>query len=169
MTTIRTATPADAATILAFIVDLAIYEREPDAVETTEGGLRTQLAADHPPFECIIASDDVDGTGPRDVGMALFFPTYSTWTGVAGIRLEDLWVDPDARGRGIGLALLGELARLTRARGGARLEWDVLDWNTPSIEFYESVGAVAKHDWVTYRLADDALDAMADRAIASRY
>ena len=165
MATIRTATPDDAATILRFIVDLAIYEREPDAVETTEAGLRAQLAAARPPFECIIASDDVDGAEPRDVGMALFFATYSTWTGLPGIRLEDLWVDPDARGRGIGLALLGELARLTRSRGGARLEWDVLDWNTPSIDFYESVGAVAKDDWLTYRLADEALDAMAVRAI----
>ncbi|HKJ56425.1 MAG TPA: GNAT family N-acetyltransferase [Nitriliruptoraceae bacterium] len=164
MTTIRTATPTDAATILAFIVDLAVYEREPDAVEATEEQLAAQLASDRPPFECLIASHDVDGSGDRDVGMALFFPTYSTWTGVPGIRLEDLWVDPAARGRGIGLALLRELATLTLARGGARLEWDVLDWNTPSIDFYEAVGAVAKDDWLTYRLADDALVAMAEAA-----
>lgn len=162
MTTIRMATPDDAATILAFIVALAVYEREPDAVEATAAGLRAQLASERPPFECLIASADIDDSGPRDVGMALFFPTYSTWTGVAGMRLEDLWVNPEARGCGIGLGLLRELAHLTRERGGARLEWDVLDWNQPSIDFYESVGAVAKTDWLVYRLADHALDKMAD-------
>lgn len=164
MTTIRTATPDDAATILGFIVDLAVYERAPDAVEATEDVLRAQLASDHPPFECLIASHDVDGSGARDVGMALFFPTYSTWTGLPGIRLEDLWVDPAARGRGVGLGLLRALAGLTLERGGARLEWDVLDWNEPSIRFYEAVGAVAKDDWITYRLSDDALAAMAAMA-----
>jgi GNAT superfamily N-acetyltransferase len=165
MTTIRTATPEDAATILGFIVDLAVYERAPDAVEATEEGLRAQLASAHPPFECLIASHDVAGAGPRDVGMALFFPTYSTWTGLPGIRLEDLWVDPAARGLGIGTGLLAALARLTLDRGGARLEWDVLDWNAPSIAFYDAVGAVAKDDWITYRLADEALAEMAARTV----
>ena len=167
MATIRTATPDDAATILGFIVDLAIYEREPDAVQTTEEGLRAQLASTRPPFECLIAGHDVDGSGPRDVGMALFFPTYSTWTGLPGIRLEDLWVDPAARGSGVGTALLAALARLTLDRGGARLEWDVLDWNAPSIAFYESLGAMAKDEWITYRLADDALATMAAQADAT--
>lgn len=166
-TRVRPATPDDAATVLGFIRDLATYEREPDAVEATVASLHDQLAADHPPFECLLASQPHPDTGAdRDVGMALFFPTFSTWTGVAGIHLEDLYVDPRARGSGAGLALLRALARLVRDRGGARLEWAVLDWNQPAIDFYDRLGARPQHDWITYRLAGDDLDALADPGTA---
>lgn len=158
---IREAAPADAATIHRLIVELAVYEREPDAVEATPETLAAQLAAERPPFECVLASVELDGTR-RDVGMALFFPTFSTWTGRPGIHLEDLFVERRARGRGVGLALLRHLAALTIARGGRRLEWAVLDWNRPSIDFYESLDAVAMDEWVTYRLTGDPLAAVAD-------
>lgn len=160
---IRTATVDDAATVHGFIVDLAIYEREPDAVEATVETLAGQLAMDHPPFECILASMEVDGVD-TDVGMALFFPIYSTWTGRVGIHLEDLYVARTARGHGAGLALLQHVAALTLQRGGRRLAWAVLDWNTPSIEFYDDLGATPQSDWITYRLAGDALAAVVDRA-----
>ncbi len=163
MTAIRHATPADAATVLGFIRDLAVFEREPDAVEATVDTLTDQLASDNPPFECLLASHAVDGT-TRDVGMALFFPTYSTWTGRPGIHLEDLWVDPGARGSGVGLALVRALARLVTERGGARLEWAVLDWNQTAIDFYHRLGARPQDTWITYRLADADLAAVADRA-----
>ncbi len=165
MTTIRTAGPDDAATILRFIHALAVYEREPDAVEATESGLRDQLAADHPPFGCLLASHTVDGAA-RDVGMALWFPTYSTWTGTPGIHLEDLYVEPAARGNGAGIALLRALADEVVRRGWGRLEWAVLDWNQPAIDFYERVGAAPMADWTTWRLAGDDLDALASRTAA---
>lgn len=158
---LRRATADDAATIHRFIVDLAVYEREPDAVEATPASIAAQLAADRPPFECLLASVDVNGQR-TDVGMALFFATYSTWTGRPGIHLEDLYVQPGARGRGVGRALLARLARLTLERGGRRLEWAVLDWNTPGIDFYDALDATPMDDWITYRLSGDALARLAD-------
>ncbi len=164
-TRVRPATPDDAATILRFIRDLATYEREPDAVEATVASLRDQLSSEHPPFECLVASQADGPDGPvLDVAMALFFPTFSTWTGRPGIHLEDLWVDPAARGTGAGLALVQALARLVRERGGARLDWAVLDWNQPAIDFYDRLGARAQDDWIPYRLAGSDLDAIADIA-----
>lgn len=156
--TIRFATIDDAATIHGFITDLAIYEREPDAVEATVSSLRAQLGAEQPPFECLLG--EVDGLA---VGFALFFQSYSTWKGVPGLYLEDLFVSPEQRGHGYGAALLGELAALAVERGCARLDWQVLDWNTPSIEFYEAIGAEIKRDWIPCRLTGAALDAMAAR------
>jgi len=155
--TIRRAKPDDAETIHRFIVELAIYEKEPDAVEVTSADLRAQLERETPPFECLIA--ELPGRGP--VGFALFFANYSTWRGKPGIYLEDLYVSEDARGHGAGKALLLALARLTRARGGARLEWSVLDWNRPSIEFYRSLGAFEMSGWHVYRLSNEALEAAA--------
>ncbi|MEM6928315.1 MAG: GNAT family N-acetyltransferase [Myxococcota bacterium] len=155
--TLRPATPDDAETILAFIQALAEYEREPDAVEVDAETLRSQLAESHPPFFCTMA--ELDGT---PVGFALWFETYSTWRGRRGIYLEDLFVLPEHRGLGIGRALLASLAAETRARGGARLEWAVLDWNTPAIDFYEARGAVALSEWTTFRLSNEALDRLAD-------
>lgn len=165
-TRVRPATPDDAATILRFIRDLATFEREPDAVEATVDSLREQLSSEHPPFECLLANQADDGPdGPgRDVGMALFFPTFSTWTGRPGIHLEDLWVDPAARGTGAGLALVRALARLVRDRGGARLEWAVLDWNHSAMDFYDGLGARAQDEWIPYRLAESDLAAIADLA-----
>jgi len=156
---IRRATPEDATTIHDFIVQLAIYEREPDAVEATPESLRAQLAFDQPPFRALIAS--VSGL---DVGFALWFPTFSTWTGQVGIHLEDLFVQEDQRGSGAGRALLAELARLTVEGGGRRLEWQVLDWNQPSIDFYESIGAEIKRDWLPCRVSGATLDRLAGHA-----
>lgn len=155
---IRPATPDDASTIHGLIVELAVYEREPDAVEATPTSIRAQLESDSPPFECIIGQVD-----DQPVGMALYFQSYSTWRGVPGIYLEDLYVQPDHRGNGYGGALLAELAALAVERGFARVDWQVLDWNKPSIDFYESIGAEIKRDWLPCRLTDDALVAVAQR------
>lgn len=144
---IRRAAPGDADTILGFVHALAEYEREPDAVEATAAVLAAQLAAEVPPFECLIASVDDD-----DVGMAIFFATYSTWRARVGIHLEDLWVEPRARRRGVARALMDELGRIVIARGGARLEWRVLTWNEPAIRFYRSLGAEPLDAWATWRL-----------------
>ncbi|MEM8886186.1 MAG: GNAT family N-acetyltransferase [Planctomycetota bacterium] len=149
---LRTAEPEDAATIHRFIQGLAEYEKEPDAVEVTPAQLAEQLAQAKPPFECLLA--ERNGTA---VGFALFFESYSTWRGRVGLYLEDLYVPPEHRGQGIGKALLRRLAQLTVERGGARLEWAVLDWNEPAIRFYESLGARPMDEWTTWRLTDDAL------------
>lgn len=154
---VRTAGPDDAETIYDFIVQLAVYEREPHAVETSAAELRAQLASAEPPFECILAE-----MGGASVGFALFFPSYSTWRGKPGIYLEDLFVPEALRGRGIGTTLLAHLARLTLARGGARLEWSVLDWNQPSIEFYEKLGAEIRREWLPCRLSGRQLELLAD-------
>ncbi|MFN3201108.1 MAG: GNAT family N-acetyltransferase [Bradymonadia bacterium] len=150
---IRFATPDDAQTIHRFVCELAVYEKEPDAVEVTPEILREQLNSDRPPFECLIAED-----GDEPVGMALFFHNYSTWRGKRGLYLEDLYVTPSARGRGFGLALLKALARIARERDCARMEWSVLDWNTPAIEFYEALGAKPMSEWTTFRLTGEALE-----------
>jgi GNAT superfamily N-acetyltransferase len=149
---IRNACPGDAATVLGFIRELAAYEREPDAVEASEETLRAQLASDRPPFECLIAE-----RGGKPLGFALFFPSYSTWRGRPGLYLEDLFVRPAARGQGVGRALLARVARLALERGCARLEWAVLDWNRPAIDFYRRLGAVAMDEWTVFRLSGDAL------------
>ena len=153
---VRFATAADAETIHAFICDLAVYEKEPDAVHTTTDALRAQLSSERPPFEALIAEMEA-----QLVGFALFFSNYSTWEGKAGIHLEDLFVPEVHRGRGIGTKLLAELSRITIERGGARLDWQVLDWNEPSIRYYESVGADVLRTWLPCRLDGDALSAMA--------
>ena len=145
---IRTATTDDAATILRFIRELAVYEREPDAVEVTLETLREQLASPRPPFECVIAE-----LAAEPVGFALFFANYSTWRGRAGLYLEDLYVTPEARGAGVGKALLRHLAALAVARGCVRMEWSVLDWNAPAIGFYDSIGAAPMSQWTVYRLS----------------
>lgn len=156
MLEVRFAVPDDAETIHRFIVELATYEREPQAVVCTPLHLRDQLAAERPPFECLIAEEDGQ---PR--GFALFFSSYSTWRGRSGIYLEDLFVPPEHRGRGIGKRLLVELAKLCGQRGCARLEWSVLDWNQPAIDFYRSLGAVPLAQWTMFRLTDEPLVALA--------
>ena len=152
MRRIRPATPEDGALIHQLILDLAIYEREPDAVEGSPAIYSAQLAAGQPPFECLILED-------RDepAGFALFFPTYSTWRAKPGIHLEDLFVKPEFRGRGHGKALLEALARLCQERGCARLEWAVLDWNKPALDFYDALGAGPMSEWITYRITDEPL------------
>ena len=154
--TTRFATPADAETIHRFIVGLAEYEREPDAVEVTPAILRAQMTSPRPPFECVLA--EVDGAA---VGFALFFQSYSTWRGRPGLYLEDLFVEPAHRGHGVGVALLRRVAALAVERGCARLEWAVLDWNTPAIGFYRNLGAVPLDEWTVHRLSDAALAAVA--------
>lgn len=149
---IRPATPDDASVLLDLIRDLAVYEREPDAVETTVDDLRTQLSAPRPPFSCLLA--EVDG---ESAGFALFFQNYSTWRGRPGVYLEDLFVRPSHRGRGVGRLLLSAVAREAVARGCVRLEWSVLDWNAPALGFYARIGAHPLREWVLWRLGDHAL------------
>jgi len=148
---IRPATAADAEQIHRFIVALAIYEREPDAVQVSVAQLREQLAADKPPFECRLATWE-----GHPAGFCLFFSTYSTWRGPT-LYLEDLFVDKSFRGKGIGRSLLLDLARTAVQRKCSRLDWLVLDWNQPAIQFYESIGAKKLNDFRVFRLADNAL------------
>ncbi|GGL38378.1 GNAT family N-acetyltransferase [Phycicoccus endophyticus] len=155
---VRPAVPEDVPHILRLVRDLAEYEREPDAVEATEEHVRTALFPEQGTPTTFAHVAEVDG---EVVGMAVWFLTYSTWTGRNGIWLEDLYVDPVRRESGLGRALLAALARVCRERGYRRLEWWVLDWNTPSIGFYESLGAVAQGEWTTYRLDGAALTALA--------
>ena len=152
MSVIRTAVPADVPEILTMIHDLAIYEREPDAVKTTPEMLHESLFGENPRVYAHIAEDS-DGVR----GFALWFLNYSTWEGVHGIYLEDLYVRPEARGAGYGKALLRTLAGIAVERGYARVEWSVLNWNQPSINFYRSLGAAAQDEWSTFRLTGDAL------------
>ena len=154
--TIRDARPADVATILQLIHDLAIYEKEPDAVKNTPEQLHQALFGPMPSvFAHVAESDGVIQ------GFALWFLNYSTWEGVNGIYLEDLYVRPEARGEGHGKALLQNLARIAAERGYARVEWSVLNWNEPSINFYDSLGALPQDEWTTYRLTGPALTAVA--------
>jgi len=153
---IRPARPTDAATILRFIRDLAAFEREPDAVEATEATLGEALFGDRPAAEAVIAEQD-----GRPLGFALFFHNFSTWTGRRGLYLEDLYVTPDARGRGIGGALLRHLAGIAVARGCARFEWSVLDWNAEAIAVYRRIGAVGMEDWTVQRLSGEPLRRLA--------
>lgn len=156
---IRTAGPDDAETIHDFIVALAVYEKEPvEIVQATPDTLRGQLQSDRPPFECLIG--EVEGV---PVGFALYFQSFSTWSGLPGLYLEDLFVSPDQRGNGYGAALLSRLAAVAVERGCARLDWQVLDWNQPSIDFYEAIGSGIRRDWLPCRLDGDALTAMASR------
>ena len=150
---IRQATEADVPLILKFIRDLAIYEKLEHKVVATEQGLRQTLFGNPRFAEVVFAS--VDGV---EAGFALFFHNYSTFLGAPGIYLEDLFVKPEFRGRGIGKALLAHLAKLAKDRGCGRVEWAVLDWNTPSIDFYKSLGAVPISDWEIFRLTGDAMD-----------
>lgn len=158
MTRIRPATAADVGTILRFVRELAAFEREPDAVEATEATLSEALFGEKPAAEARIAEGP---DGP--LGFALFFHNFSTWTGKHGLYLEDLYVTPDARGQGVGGALLAHLAGIALDRGCARFEWSVLDWNADAIAFYRKVGAVGMEDWTIQRMTGDALVKLAGR------
>ncbi|GAB3285958.1 GNAT family N-acetyltransferase [Sinomonas notoginsengisoli] len=155
--TLRHADPSDVPAILELIHELAAYEREPDAVKNTVESLTGQLFGDHPAIFAHVLEDAGSDGSPRVMGFALWFLNYSTWEGTHGIYLEDLYVRPEARGRGYGKALLEELARIAVERGYARVEWAVLKWNEPSIGFYRSLGAVPLEEWDTFRLTGDAL------------
>jgi GNAT superfamily N-acetyltransferase len=153
---VRVASPADAPLILSFIRDLAEYERLAHAVEATEADIRRDLFGENPRCFCEIA--EADG---QPVGFALWFYSYSTFRGRAGIHLEDLFVAPSARGLGAGKALLRRLAQRCVEADLGRLEWAVLDWNTEAIEFYDSLEAAALTDWTTRRLYGEALTRLA--------
>jgi len=153
---LRGATIADTPQILAFIQGLAEYEKLSHVCVATEESLHQTLFGPRPFAEVIIA--DFDG---QPAGFALFFHNYSTFRARPGIYLEDLYVLPALRGKGIGKALLKELARLAVERGCARLEWSVLDWNSPAIEFYKSLGAQPQEEWTIFRVTDEALTRLA--------
>jgi GNAT superfamily N-acetyltransferase len=152
------ATEADIPEILGMIRGLAEYEKLADQVKATEEQLRETLFGERPAAEVVMAHLESEC-----VGFALFFPNYSTFLAQPGIYLEDLFVKPHARGYGAGLALLTHLAKLAVERGCGRIEWGVLDWNKPSIEFYKKLGAVPMDEWTKYRLAGDALERLARR------
>ncbi|WP_242901204.1 GNAT family N-acetyltransferase [Actinomadura terrae] len=153
---IRTATADDVPAIRQLIRDLAEYERALHEVKVTEEQLRAGLFGDEPRVFAHVAEHE-----GRVVGFAMWFLTFSTWEGVHGIYLEDLYVDPGVRGHGYGKALLTELARVADENGYARVEWSVLKWNTPAIGFYESLGARPQDEWQVYRLTGDALTKVA--------
>jgi GNAT superfamily N-acetyltransferase len=144
---VRRATAADTPLILAFIRELAAYEGMDEQVEADEAGLRDALFGPSPAAEVILAELD-----RHPVGFALFFHNFSTFLGRRGLYLEDLYVRPQARGRGVGRALLSELARIAAARGCGRMEWWVLDWNESAIGFYRALGARPMDAWTVYRL-----------------
>ena len=153
---IGAAAPADAATILTFIQDLAAYERLAHEVKITLADVTRILFAPAPRAFC-----DIARLNGEPVGFALWFYSVSTFEGRHGLYLEDLFVRPEARGGGIGRALLAHLARRCADEGLARLEWAVLDWNAPAIVFYDGLGASAKTDWITRRLSGEALARLA--------
>lgn len=156
--TIRPARPADVPSLHALICELAEYEREPDAVVGTAEDLgRALFDGSDAPGGSPALFGHVAEVGGEIVGMALWYLNYSTWRGRHGIYLEDLYVRPQQRGQGIGRALLQTLAHLCADRGYARLEWQVLDWNAPAIDFYRGVQAIPMDDWTVYRLTGDAL------------
>jgi len=145
---IRAATIQEVPIILNLIKDLAEYEKAPDEVEANESDLVATIFAENPKVFCDVV--DVDG---EIVGMAIWFLNYSTWQGKHGIYLEDLFIKPEFRGRGYGKALLQHLAAICNGRGYGRFQWWVLDWNSPAIEFYRSLGAEAMSEWTVYRVS----------------
>ena len=162
---IRSARPDDVPTILALIHELAVYEREPDAVVATQADLEAALFSDGAALFGLIA-EHPGADGPVIAGFALWFLNFSTWVGRHGIYLEDLYVRPELRGYGYGRALLVELAAIADARGYGRVEWSVLDWNEPAHRFYASLGAVPMHEWTTWRLTGEALPKLAHQSSA---
>ena len=157
--TIRRAQKGEAGLVLSFVRELAEYEKLLHEMEATEADIDAALFGAHPRLFCEIAE-----WGGAPVGFAVWFVNFSTFSGRSGIYLEDLFVRPALRGKGIGKALLKHLARRCVAEGWARLEWSVLDWNTPSIEFYKSLGGVLLDAWTVVRVSGDALARLARSA-----
>lgn len=149
---IRKAIFEDASLILAFIKELATYEKLPHGVIATVEDIETSLFASHTTTEAVICTLD-----NKPIGFAVYFLNYSTWLGKNGLYLEDLYISPDYRGVGAGKRLLKYLAEIAVENNYGRFEWVVLDWNEPAIKFYESIGAKAKHEWTGYRLEGQAL------------
>ena len=153
---IRRARPEESGLIFALICELAEYEKLSHEVEATEEGIAAALFGEHPLLFCEIAEWNGEG-----VGFAVWFFNFSTFSGRAGVYLEDLFVRPAFRGRGIGKALLAHLARLCVENGWSRLQWSVLDWNTPSIDFYKSLGAEMMDEWKLCKVTGAALSQLA--------
>ncbi len=158
--TIRPATVGDVPIILELIRALATYERAPKEVTATEEGLTDVLFGEKPSAEVLLAFENEIA-----VGFAVFFHNFSTWLGRPGLYLEDLFVRPEQRGKGYGRALLIRLAKIARERGCGRLEWAVLDWNEPAIEFYRKLGAKRMDEWTVFRLTRDGIAKLADAAL----
>jgi GNAT superfamily N-acetyltransferase len=156
---IRPARPEDVPILVRLIHDLAEYERAPEEAVASEERLLDALFGDRPAVYCDVAESD-----GAIVGMAVWFLSFSTWQGRHGIYLEDLFVSPDRRGEGHGKALLATLAQRCVDRGYGRLEWSVLDWNTPAIDFYVALGASGMDEWTVHRLTGDSLEALAKEA-----
>jgi len=153
---IRPACVADVPIILKLIRDLATYERAPNEVTATEEQLVDVLFGEKPAAEVLLAFEK-----DTPVGFALFFHNFSTWLGRPGLYLEDLFVKPEARGKGFGRALLVDLARIARDRGCGRMEWAVLNWNDPAIKFYRALGAKPMNEWTVFRLTHDGIARLA--------
>ncbi len=156
---IREARPGDETAILRLVRALAEYEREPDAVVADEASLSAALFADRPMVHALVAERD-----GRVVGLAVWFLSFSTWTGRHSLYLEDLFVEPEWRGSGVGRRLFERLAARAGQLGCARMDWSVLDWNEPAIGFYRRMGARPLGEWTTWRLDGEALEACADAA-----
>ena len=154
---IRTTTHADIPVILSLIRELAEYERAPDAVVATEASLREVLFGERPSAEVLLALE-----GDRPVGFAVYFFSFSTWLGRPGLYLEDLFVRPAERMKGYGRALLERLAQIAQERGCGRMEWAVLDWNDPAIQFYKKLGAIPMTEWTVFRLTQEGIAKLAD-------
>ncbi len=154
---IRPATAADVPIILELIRALATYERAPNDVTATEDGLSKVLFGEKPAAEVLLAFENETA-----VGFAVFFHNFSTWLGRPGLYLEDLFVRPEDRGKGYGRALLIHLAKIARDRGCGRMEWAVLDWNEPAIQFYHKLGAKPMDEWTVFRLTRDGIAKLAD-------
>jgi GNAT superfamily N-acetyltransferase len=161
--TIRPATETDLPVILQLIRDLAEYEREPEAVVATEESLREVLFGSKPAAEVLLALEE-----EHAVGFAVFFHNFSTWLGRPGLYLEDLFVRPSERGKGYGRALLERLAQIAHERGCGRMEWAVLDWNEPAIQFYKKLGAQPMTEWTVFRLTRDEIARLAGRGKESK-
>jgi len=154
---IRPATAADVPIILELIRALATYERAPNEVTATADGLNEVLFGEKPAAEVLLAFENETA-----VGFAVFFHNFSTWLGRPGLYLEDLFVRPEDRGKGFGRALLIHLAKIARDRGCGRMEWAVLDWNEPAIQFYRKLGAKSMDEWTVFRLKRDGIAKLAD-------
>lgn len=150
--TIRPATPEDAATILGFITELAVYEKAGHEVEATEETIRASIFGEGSVTEAVILESD-----GRPAGFAVWFYSYSTWQAKNGLYLEDLYVSPDYRGTGAGKMLLKHLAGIAVKKGCGRFEWSVLDWNEPAIRVYAAIGAEPQSEWIRYRMTGQAL------------
>jgi len=168
MLTLRRAIAADVPIILELIRDLATYEREPEAVVASKADLLRDGFGGEPAFYVLLADDCDDAGNSETIGFALWFFSYSTWVGRRCLYLEDLFVRPTHRGKGAGIALMRALAAEALAASCRRFVWQVLDWNTPSIRFYESLGARILPEWESVRIEGDALARLAEGALAVR-